>query len=154
MRQAHAPVEEHERDMLGDLDIGARPTLIEEGSSGRALPGGPLVPPPRAAPQPEFDASSETDAMMLAAVRPYGHEEPHEVRRREFESPVREGSYEEDTLEDFPTVSQEEGSKASSSSVCGTAVRNFSGRSFPQSHSFTKILSALTLLKDLTVFVL
>ena len=38
--------------------------------------------------------SSETDAMMLAAVHPYpyGLEEPSEVSRTEFETIVKEGS--------------------------------------------------------------
>ena len=62
----------------------------------------PLLPP--AEPQPVTDPSSETDAVMLAAVHQYGHEEPSEVSRTGFESTVREGSYvEEDTLEDLPT---------------------------------------------------
>ena len=38
--------------------------------------------------------------MTLAAVHPYGHEEPLEISRTEFESFVRDGFYfEEDTLE-------------------------------------------------------
>ena len=42
------------------------------------------------------------NAMMLAAVHPYGHEEPLEISRTEFESLVRNGFYfEEDTLEEL-----------------------------------------------------
>ena len=38
---------------------------------------------------------------MLAAVHPYGHEDPLEISRTEFESIVRDGFYfEEDTLEE------------------------------------------------------
>ena len=38
---------------------------------------------------------------MLAAVHPYGHEEPLEISRTEFESLMRDGFYfEEDTLEE------------------------------------------------------
>ena len=41
--------------------------------------------------------------MTLAAVHPYGHEEPLEISRTEFESFVRDGFYfEEDTLEELP----------------------------------------------------
>ena len=40
--------------------------------------------------------------MVLAAVHPYGHEEPVETSRIEFESIVRDGFYfEEDTLEEL-----------------------------------------------------
>ena len=47
--------------------------------------------------------SDDTDAMTLAAVHPYGHEEPLEISRTEFESFVRKGLYfEEDTLEEQP----------------------------------------------------
>ena len=39
--------------------------------------------------------------MMLAAVHPYGHEQPLEISRTEFESLMRDGFYfEEDTLEE------------------------------------------------------
>ena len=41
--------------------------------------------------------------MIFAAVHPYGHEEPLEISRTEFESFVRDGFYvEEDTLEELP----------------------------------------------------
>ena len=47
---------------------------------------------------------------MIAAAHPYGHEEPHEVSRAEFESTVRKGScLQEDTLEDFSTEEVLEG---------------------------------------------
>ena len=39
--------------------------------------------------------------MMLAVVHPYGHEQPLEISRTEFESLMRDGFYfEEDTLEE------------------------------------------------------
>ena len=39
---------------------------------------------------------------MLAAVHPYGHEEPLEISRTEFQSLVTDGFYfEEDTLEEL-----------------------------------------------------
>ena len=50
------------RDLLGVVDMGERTMPMD------------VVPSP------------ETDAMMLAAVRPHGHDEPHEVSRSEFES--------------------------------------------------------------------
>ena len=60
-------------------------------------------PPPPAEPPPVLRASEDTDAMTLAAVHPYGHEEPLEISRIEFESFVRGGFYfEEDTLEERP----------------------------------------------------
>ena len=60
-------------------------------------------PPPPAEPPPVLRTSEETDAMTLAAVHPYGHEEPLEISRKEFESFVRDGFYiEEDTLEELP----------------------------------------------------
>ena len=43
-------------------------------------------PPPPAEPPPVLRTSDETDAMTLAAVHPYGHEEPLEISRTEFES--------------------------------------------------------------------
>ena len=56
-------------------------------------------PPPPAEPSPLLKTSSETDAMMLAAIHPYGHEKPLEFSRTEFESIVRDGVYfEEDTF--------------------------------------------------------
>ena len=59
-------------------------------------------PPPPAEPPPLLKTSEETDAMMLAAVHPYGHEEPLAISRTEFESLVRDGFYfEEDTLEEL-----------------------------------------------------
>ena len=88
------------RDVLGDADMGVRPMPMEE------VP--PVLPPTE--PPHAMDLSSETDAMMLAAVHPYGHEEPVEVSRTEFESTVREGSYvEEDTLEYLLTEKVVEG---------------------------------------------
>ena len=60
-------------------------------------------PPPPAEPPPVLRTSEETDAMTLAAVHPYGHEEHLEISRTEFESFVRGGFYfEEDTLEELP----------------------------------------------------
>ena len=57
-------------------------------------------PPPPAEPPPVLRTSDETDAMTLAAVHPYGHEEPLEISRTEFESFVRDGFYfEEDSFE-------------------------------------------------------
>ena len=48
--------------------------------------------------------------MMLAAVHPYGDEEPLEISRTGFESIVRYGFYfAEDTLEDLPTEEVVEG---------------------------------------------
>ena len=47
---------------------------------------------------------------MLAAILPYGHEEPLETSRTLFESIVRDGFFfEEDTLEDLPTEEVAEG---------------------------------------------
>ena len=61
------------------------------------------VPPPPAEPPPVVRTSEETDAMMLAAVHPYGFGEPLETSRAEFEPYVRDGFYfEEDTLEELP----------------------------------------------------
>ena len=57
-------------------------------------------PPPPGEPPPVLKTSSETDAKMLAAIRPYGHEEPLEISRTEFESIVRDGFY-FDTLEEL-----------------------------------------------------
>ena len=60
-------------------------------------------PPPPAEPPPVLRTSEETDAMTLAAVHPYGHEEPLEISRTVIESLVRDGSYfEESTLEELP----------------------------------------------------
>ena len=42
-------------------------------------------------PPPASRTSEETDVMMLAAVQPYGHEDPLEISRTEFESFVRDG---------------------------------------------------------------
>ena len=48
--------------------------------------------------------------MMIAAVHPYGHEEPLEISRTEFESFVRDGfHFEEDTLEEHPLDEMVEG---------------------------------------------
>ena len=48
--------------------------------------------------------------MILAAIHPYGHEEPLEISRTEFESIVRDGVYfEEDTLEGLDTEEVVEG---------------------------------------------
>ena len=59
-------------------------------------------PPPPAEPPPVLRTSEETDAMTLAAVHPYGHEEPLEISGTEFELLVRDGFYfEEDTLEEL-----------------------------------------------------
>ena len=55
-------------------------------------------PPPPAEPPPVLRTSDETDAMALAAVHPYGHEEPLETSRTEFESFVY---FEEITLEEL-----------------------------------------------------
>ena len=64
----------------------------------RSLPMEEVPPlPPPADPPPAIDPSSETVAMMLAPIHSYGHKEPFEVSRAEFESTVR------DALEDFPT---------------------------------------------------
>ena len=60
-------------------------------------------PLPPAGPPPLLKTSSETDAMMLVGIHPYGHEEPLEISRTEFES------IEEDTLEDLPTEEVVEG---------------------------------------------
>ena len=60
-------------------------------------------PPPLAEPPPVLRTSEEADAMTLAAVQPYGHEELLEISQTEFESFVRDGFYfEEDTLEELP----------------------------------------------------
>ena len=60
-------------------------------------------PPPPAEPPPVLRTSEETDAMTLAAVHPYGHEEPLEISQAECESFVRGVFYvEEDTLEELP----------------------------------------------------
>ena len=60
-------------------------------------------PPPPAEPPPVLRTSEEADAMTLAAVHSYGHEEPLEISRTEFQSFVRDGFYfEKDTLEELP----------------------------------------------------
>ena len=51
---------------MGDVVLGERPMPVEEV---------PPLPPP-AEPPHAIDPSSETDAIMLAARHPYGHEEP------------------------------------------------------------------------------
>ena len=62
-------------------------------------------PPPPAGPPPVLRTSDETDAMTLAAVHPYGHEEPLEISRTEFESFVRDGfHFEEEPLEELPEL--------------------------------------------------
>ena len=67
-------------------------------------------PPPPAEPPPVLRSSDETDAMTLAAVHPYDHEDPLEISRTEFESFVRDGFYfEEDTLEEVPLDAVVEG---------------------------------------------
>ena len=70
-----------------------------------------VQPPPPPAEQPLLlKTSSETDAMMLAAIDPYSHEEPLEISRTEFESIVSDGfHFEEDTLEDLRTEDVVEG---------------------------------------------
>ena len=81
------------RDVWSDVVTVEVPVSMEEA---------PLPPPP-AQPPPVVETSSETDAMTLAAVRPYGHEHA-EISRAEFDSIIRNSSnVEEDTLEDFPT---------------------------------------------------
>ena len=50
-------------------------------------------PPPPAEPPPVLRTSEETDAMTLAAVHPYGHEEPLQISGTEFELLVRDGFY-------------------------------------------------------------
>ena len=63
--------------------------------------GATALPP--AEQPPVVRTSEETDAMVLAAVHPYGSEEPLEISRTECESHVRDGFYfEEDTLEELP----------------------------------------------------
>ena len=80
------------RDVRVDVVMNEVPTPLEE------VP--PL--PPRSEPPPLLKTSEETDAMMLVAVHPYGHEEPLEISRTEFEPLVRDGFYfEEDTLEEL-----------------------------------------------------
>ena len=81
------------REVLGDVVMGEVPIPEEE-----------VLPPfPPAEPPPLMKTSSETDAMMLAGIHQYGHEEPLEISRTEFESIVKDGFYfEEDTLEDLP----------------------------------------------------
>ena len=62
-----------------------------------------VAPLPPAEPPRVLRTSEETDAMTLAAVHPYGHEEHPEINRTEFESFVRDGfDLEEDTLEELP----------------------------------------------------
>ena len=60
------------RDFLVDVVMNEVPTPLEE------------VPPPPALaePPPLLKTSEETDAMMLAAVHPYGHEELLEISRQ------------------------------------------------------------------------
>ena len=120
--KSHAPVEEHDeslvpkkqrgrpathcwpspgspeftsissRDVRGDVVMNEAPTPLEE------VP----PPPPPAEPPPVLRTSEETDAMMLAAVHPYGHEDRLNISRTEFESLVKGGFYfEEDTLEEL-----------------------------------------------------
>ena len=74
------------RDVRGDV-------VMEEAS----------LPRPPAEPPTVLRISDETDTMTLAAVHPYGHEEPQEINRTEFESCVSNGFYfKEDTLEELP----------------------------------------------------
>ena len=48
--------------------------------------------------------------VQSTALHPYGHEDPLEISRIEFESIVRDGfNFEEDTLEDIPTDDLVEG---------------------------------------------
>ena len=42
------------------------------------------APPPPVEPPPVVETSSGTDGMMLAAVRPFGHEGSVEISRTEF----------------------------------------------------------------------
>ena len=72
------------RDVRGDVVMEEAPTPVEE------VP----PPPPPAEPPPVLRTSDEADAMTLAAVHPYGHEEPLEISRTEFDF-----YFEEDTLE-------------------------------------------------------
>ena len=77
------------QDAMGDTVMRDAPTPVEEASP----------PPPPAEPPPELKVSADTDAMVLAAVHPYGHEELVETSQMEFQSVVRDGFYfEEDTL--------------------------------------------------------
>ena len=59
------------RDVLGDVVMGKGPMPMRE------VP--PLLPP--AEPPLLLKTGSETDAMMFAAIHPYGHEEPLEISR-------------------------------------------------------------------------
>ena len=91
-RERGLPASSSSRDALGDTVMSDAPTSMEEAS----------LPPPPAEPPPEQQGSTDTDAMVLAAVHPYGHEEPVETSRIEFESIVRYGfCFEEDTLEEL-----------------------------------------------------
>ena len=79
------------RDVQSDVVISEVSTPTEEAS--------PLPLPSE--PPPEWKYSSDTDATILAAVHPYGHEQPVKTSRTEFESIVRDGFYlEGDTMEE------------------------------------------------------
>ena len=82
------------RDLRGDVDPIEVPIPMEEVTS----------PPTPVEPQPVMETSPDTDAMTVAGIHPYGHEELAEVNRAEFHSIIQDGSFvEEDTFEDFPT---------------------------------------------------
>ena len=87
-----------------ELGFSASSSLLDVGSDVVMEEAPPLPPPTE--PPPVLRTSEETYAMTLAAVHPYGHEEPLEISRTEFESFVRDGFYfEEDTLEEnFPLM--------------------------------------------------
>ena len=88
------------RGVLGDVDMGEVPIPLEEV---------PVLPPP-AEPPRMLRTSSETGAMMLAAIHPYGREGLFEISKTEFESIVGDGfCFEEDTLKDLPTEEEAEG---------------------------------------------
>ena len=70
-------------DAVGETVMRDAPTPVEEASP----------PPPPAEPPPELKVSADMDAMVLAAVHPYGHEELVETSQMEFESVVTDGFY-------------------------------------------------------------
>ena len=72
-------------------------------------------PLPPAEPPPVLRTSEETDAMILAAVHPYGHEELLDISRTGFESFVRDGFYLK-VLDEVAKVCGEKFSRVSGSS--------------------------------------
>ena len=93
--------------------------------------------PPVLEPPPVVDDAG-MGATMLAAVHPYGHEEPQGVSRDGFEVTVRAASYvKEDALEVFPAEQMVEGMYRELDLMHGVPVH----KAVPRAEATSKIRS-------------